>query len=64
MMLPWNMSTDEHTDKPENYSSYRAEKFEKYRRKIDAILRGIEDLSLLELDKEKLRKELINKLQK
>ena len=49
---------------PEKYSSYKARKFEKYRAKIDGILKGIDDLSLKSNDKDKLREELIQRLSK
>lgn len=55
----WDVGGDEF--KPVKYSSFKAEKFEKFKRRWEAILKGIQETSLKSEDKKKLIQEL-NKL--
>lgn len=52
------------TDKPKPYKDFKRETFEKYGRKIEAIISNIEHNSLGDKDKVALKKELIEQLQK
>lgn len=43
---------------PPSYKSYKAEKFEKYKSRINALCQGVNESSLKTEDKEKLYKEM------
>ena len=51
MMMPFDIQDD-----PERYGAFKRRKFEEYKIKCQRIIRGIEDVSLKQKDKQKLKK--------
>ena len=56
------MMCPSYNEEPERYSSYKKRKFEAYRVKLQRILTGINELSLKETDKVKLKGRLLEQL--